>query len=234
MFCHFRAISRFGTVGRFVIPTVAMSLTLIGVGAEGAIVIDPSTFKIPESAFFTPGTIIGQTLVSRGNPGVFRAGRGRSASGAETAAYDGLQTAFSHGGSIRHFSNNSLPVSTPYFPTATGGNGRKNTPAAVHHGQLTGSSTVLSVGALPTLHNEHLPPPTVFPKPSEDLYSPPSLPDHLIPRGEQVDVSVGLVPIDLNVVAVPEPATAIIWVLGLAGTACVAGRRRNGRTIAHG
>lgn len=234
MFCHFSAISRLGSLSRFVIFPVAMSLTLMDVAAEGAIVIDPSTFKIPESAFFTPGTIVGQALVSFGNHGVFRAGRGRSSSRAETAAYDGLETAYSHGGSIRHSFNDSLPTSTPYIPTAAGRNGRKNTPLAFHHLQLTGGSTVLPVGALPKLDNELLLPPTVFPTPSEDLYSPPSLSDPLIPRGEQVDVSVGMAPISLDVVAVPEPATAIIWVLGLVGTACVAGRRRNGRTIAHG
>lgn len=210
---------------RFAVLPVLMSLLATSSPAQAAIVTNFS-FESPATSFYTPGAITGWTLSNPANQGVFRPSHDPGLYYTGTGTTDGLQTAYLNGGSISQILSETLVANVLYMLQVDVGD-RKDTAFPGYHVQLLAGSTILANGSSLTPNDGFLTSTVLYTATAADPHLGEALQIRLISNGQQVNFdNVRLTAIPLDVAGVPEPATGIIWMLGLIGTACWRTRRR--------
>lgn len=217
---------------RFVAFAVASLPLLTAANTRAAIVIDPLTFKIRQSEGLAPGAMIARQLSNSASHDLFHVSRGRQAARMASGAMGGLQTGATHSGRALHLASGLGNANAPGVSQGQG-KGHQEATSPDHNLQLArGSTPPHGPTGIPdvvpfTPDYGFWPSGPTLPTPHEGSYSHDSRPDRLVTLGEQPHINnIPPAPVALDALAAPEPATALIWTLGVALTTCVAARRR--------
>jgi len=224
MFSPFSRAAAIAALGRFATLPVVMSLIVTASTAQAVTIMVPS-FEFPEGHSAKSGAFAEWDLPASAARG-FRLSHHAGSHRSENATPYTAQSAYLGNGKIPHFMDHPAGSSTPNLPLIAGN---------PHHGSLMpvhpvpnlpgstadiGHSASVSVAASSPDSQS-----TVL---GGNPHSAQVLDPSLAFGGQQVnfgDASIAAAP--LEAAALPEPATGLIWALGIATTAFIAARKRN-------